>query len=172
MSRQSHIDPAARFLQDGETVVVALDGVVNGYTRWSGLGGIVGIVTALTVPRVLSLSFLPGAVAIVGVLLMAFGIVYAGAGRPLAKRHDPPLQSPYLRLVLTDQRVLLLDRPLGSDEPELVEEARTVAISAVRYGAAGALVPQRLGFVIGAKNRREFEFARSANVRKFVDYFS
>ena len=172
MSRRTYRGPAAAFLSDGESLVVGLDGVVKGYTRWSGLGGIVGIVTALTVPRVLSLSFLLGAVVIVVVLLGVFGLVYVGAGRPLAQKHDPPLKSPYLTVVLTDQRVLLLDRPLGSDDPNLVEESKTVSISAVRYGAAGALVPQRLGFVIGAKKRREFEFARSAEVRKFVDYFS
>lgn len=169
MSRRH--EPAEGILEPGETNIVVLEGVVAGFTRWSGLGGVVGIVTALTVPRLLNLGFVAGGVAIVAVLMGVFALVYFAAGRPLAARNEPPLQSPYLTLQLTDRRVILMDRPLGTDEPTLVEVNNTNDVSTVRYGAAGPLVPQRLGFVIRGTERRQFEFPRSESVQEFVDYF-
>lgn len=151
---------------------MVLDGVVAGYTRWSGLGGIVGVIVALTVPRILNMGFALGALAIVAVLIAVFALVYVGVGRPLARRNDPPLQGPYLTLHLTNRRVLLLDRPLGDETPTLVESTDSNEISTVRYGGAGLLVPQRLGFVIRGTARREFEFPRSQSVQEFVDYFA
>ena len=159
-------------MRPDEVIVVSLNGVVTGFTRWSGLGGVAGIVAALTVPRVLGLSFVLGAIAIVVVLAVAFLLIYFGAGRPLARRNEPPLSGPYLTLVLTDRRVLLLDRDLGSDEPTLVEDIEVRKVSTVRYGKAGALVPQRLGYVIDGNGRREYEFPRAEPVRKFVNAFS
>ena len=171
MSRRVRSGDGGGVLEPGESSVVVLEGVVKGFTRWSGLGGVAGIIVALTVPRVLNLGFIVGAIAIVAVLTAVFALVYFGAGRPLARRHDPALESPYLTLQLTDKRVLLLDRPLGSDSPTLVEATSTTDISTVRYGAAGPLVPQRLGFVIRGTDRREFEFPRSESVSEFVEYF-
>jgi len=103
---------------------------------------------------------------------LVFLFVYYGVGRPLAQRHDPPLGSPYLAVVLTDRRVLLFDRALGAEAPELIESAALRDVSTIRYSAAGLLVPQRLGFVIKATERREFEFPRSEPVKKFVDNFA
>ncbi len=171
MRRGDRPGPAHGLLEPGESSMVVLEGVVAGFTRWSGLGGIVGIIVALSVPRFLNLSFIPGALAIIAVVTGVFVLVYFGAGRPLARRNDPPLQSPYLTLQLTNRRVLLLDRPLGSDLPTLVESTPSNDISTVRYGAAGALVPQRLGYVIRGTERREFEFPRAEAVQKFVDHF-
>lgn len=171
MSRATPSHDLGHLLEAGEDLSVALNGVVKGYTRWSGLGGIVGIVVALTVPRVFELSFVLGAVSIVVVLGLAFAAIYYGAGRPLGRRNDPPLRGPYLTVALTNRRVLLLDRDLGSDQPELVEGVDLHQVSTVRYGKAGALVPQRLGYVIDGRGRREFEFPRSEPVRKFADKF-
>lgn len=170
MSRKT--DEWDHFLGAGEAVAVSLNGVVKGFTRWSGLGGILGIVVALTVPRVLNLGFVLGAVTIVVVLGLVFVLIYYGAGRPLARRGEPPLRGPYLTVVLTSRRVLLLDRDLGSDEPTLVEEVQLRQVSTVRYGKAGALVPQRLAYMVDGGGRREFEFPRNEPVRKFVDSFS
>lgn len=163
---------AEHLLQPGEQVVVELNGVVAGFTRWSGLGGILGIVTALTVPRVLELSFVLGAVSIVVVLGLVFVAVYYGIGRPLGRRNEPPLTGPYLTLVLTERRVLLLDRALGADQAKLAESIELRDISTVRHGRAGALVPQRLGYVIDGIGRREYEFPRSEPVTRFVEVFS
>ncbi len=159
-------------LEPGESIVVQLNGVVAGFTRWSGLGGIIGVVVALSVPRLLDLPFAVGMIAIVVVLGVVFALVYSLVGRPLAQRNDPPLTSPYLVLVLTDRRVLLLDRALGADLPELIESTSTREVSTIRYGKAGLLVPQRLGFVIRGNERREFEFPRSESVKVFVDNFA
>ncbi|MEA2002403.1 MAG: hypothetical protein U9N84_11055 [Actinomycetota bacterium] len=159
-------------LEPGESMIVQLNGVVAGFTRWSGLGGIVGIVVALSVPRLLDLPFMLGMLSIVVVLGLVFTTIYFVVGRPLAQRNDPPLNSPYLVLVLTDRRVLLLDRALGADLPDLVESTNTQDVSTIRYGKAGPLVPQRLGFVINGTERREFEFPRSEPVKTFVDNFA
>ncbi|MCP4304670.1 MAG: hypothetical protein GY926_09850 [bacterium] len=170
MARTAPDDPI-HDLEPGETSVVVLEGVVSGFTRWSGLGGIVGILVALTVPRLLNMGFVTGAIAIVVVLTGVFALVYFAAGRPLARRSTPPMQSPYLTVHLTNRRVMLFDRPLGTDVPALVESTDSNDVSTVRYGAAGMLVPQRLGFVIRGTERREYEFARSQSVQEFVDHF-
>lgn len=162
----------AELLEADEAIVVELNGVVTGFTRWSGAGGIAGVVVALTVPRLSNLSFLPGMVAIVVVLALVFLFVYYVVGRPLARRHDPPLTSPYLAVVLTDRRVLLFDRALGAAAPVLIESSDIREVSTIRCGKAGPLVPQRLGFVIRGAARREFEFPRSEPVKRFVDHFS
>jgi hypothetical protein len=172
MSRRSQGGELDHVLGPGEALVVSLNGVVKGFTRLSGLGGILGIVAALTVPRVLDLPFVLGALTIVIVLGMVFLGIYYGAGRPLARRNEPPLSGPYLSLVLTNRRVLLMDRDLGSDNPELAESVELRQVSTVRYRKAGALVPQRLGFVIDGAGRREYEFPRSEPVRRFVEAFS
>jgi hypothetical protein len=172
VSRRSPGGELEHLLQPDETVVVSLNGVVKGFTRLSGLAGILGIVAALTVPRVLDLPFVLGVLTIVVVLGLVFLLIYYGAGRPLARRSEPPLSGPYLSLVLTDRRVLLLDRDLGSDQPELAESVDLRQVSTVRYGKAGALVPQRLGYVIDGTGRREYEFPRSEPVRDFVAVFS
>ncbi|MDJ0924629.1 MAG: hypothetical protein QNJ77_08710 [Acidimicrobiia bacterium] len=158
-------------IRPDETIVVELDGVVRGYTRWSGIGGVAGIVTALTVPRVFDLVFVAGLAAIVAVLIIAFLAVYYGAGRPLAARNEPPLSGPYLSLILTDSRVLLFDRALTLESPALVESTDIDDVGTIRYGSAGPLVPQRLGFVIRGVEHREYEFARAEPVKRFVEAF-
>ena len=162
---------AGGVLWPNERVVVELDGVVAGYTRWSGLGGIGGILAALTVPRVFNLGFWVGIISIIVVVTAVFLLVYYLVGRRLAARSQPPSESPYVTVVLTDRRVLLFDRGLGGEAPVLIEESPVNNVSTVRYRPAGPLVPQRLGFVIGAADRREFEFPRSQPVSQFVDEF-
>jgi hypothetical protein len=157
-------------LRPNEDRVVELDGVVPGYTQWSTIGGIVGIVVALTLPRVLRIGFLLGVVVIVAVLLLTFGAVYYGAGRPLGQRATPPLSGPYMTLILTDSRLLLFDRSLNANEPILVEDVPRREVGAVRYDGAGLLQPQRLGYAVAA-DHREFEFPRSEPVKKFVAAF-
>lgn len=159
----------ASHLRKNERAMMELEGVVPGYTRWSGLGGIVGIVAALTVPRLLNLGFLLGALSIVVVITVVFFVIYYGIGRRLATRSKPPAETPYITVVLTDRRILVFDRGLGGDALKLIEESDINNIGAVRYGAAGPLVPQRLGFVVNGRDRREFEFPRSQPVREFVD---
>ena len=90
-------------LEPGESVVVELNGTIPGFSRWSGVGGLIGIVVALSVPRVLHLSFLWGAVSIVGVMALGFLIIYRFVGAPMAARNEPAMSSPYLALVLTDR---------------------------------------------------------------------
>lgn len=157
-------------LRPNEERVVELDGVVPGYTRWSTIGGIVGIVVALTLPRILDIGFLLGLVVIVAVFLVTFGAVYYGVGRPLGQRATPPLSGPYVSLILTDSRLLLLDRALNADEPILVEDVPRGEVSAVSYSGAGLLKPQRLGYAVGT-DHREFEFPRSEPVKKLVSAF-
>ncbi len=158
-------------LWPNEQTIVELDGVVPGYTRWSGLGGIVGIVTALTIPRVLNLGFVVGVISIVAVITIVFLLIYYVIGSRLAAGSRPPTESPYVTLLLTDRRVLLFDRGLGAEDPKLVEEALLTNVSTIRYGSAGPLVPQRLGYVISGSERREFEFPRAQPVKKFVRHF-
>ncbi len=160
---------ADHLLPDEETIV-ELDGVVPGYTQWSSLGGLIGIVAALTVPRVFNMTFGVGLLAIVAVLVVAFGGIYLGAGRPLGRRSQPPLSGPYVSLVLTDSRLLLFDRALTAQQPLLVEVTDVAQLGAVRYERAGPLTPQRLGYAIGTE-RREFEFPRSEPVKGFVAAF-
>lgn len=158
-------------LEPGETVTVALNGTVPGFTRWSAAGGVVGIVVALSVPRLLGLSFLLGAVVIVAVMMLGFLVIYYAIGKPMAGRNSPPMSSPYLALVLTDRRVLLLDRALGSDAPILVEAGPIEEVSTIRYHRAGVMSPQQLDFVVTGTERRKFEFPRSEPVSVFVDAF-
>ncbi len=77
-------------LEPDESIVVQLNGVITGFTRWSGLGGIIGVVVALSVPRLLNLPFAVGMIAIVVVLGLVFALVYSFVGRPMARRNTPP----------------------------------------------------------------------------------
>jgi uncharacterized membrane protein len=165
-------EAAANYLRPNERVIVELDGVVSGYTRWSSAGGLLGILAALTVPRVLSLGFWLGVISIVVVVTAVFLLVYYLVGRRLAARAAPPSETPYVTLVLTDKRMLLLDRGLGAEEPDLIEECSRDTVSTVRHGSAGPLVPQRLGYVIAGTERRELEFPRSQPVARLVEQFS
>lgn len=167
MSRREPRDVEGHIHPD-ETVVVGLDGVVPGFTRWSTISGIVGISVALIVPRALNLSFLAGIVVIVVVLLVTFGIIYSTVGRQFAARCKPPMSGPYLSLVLTDKRLLVLDRALSSDQPELKEAAAVDEIRIVNYERAGPVSPQRLQYVLNGVEHRAFEFARSEPVRRLV----
>jgi hypothetical protein len=164
-------DVGKAVLWPNEQAIVELDGVVPGYTRWSGLGGIVGIVSALTVPRVLNLGFVLGALSIVVVISVVFLLVYYIIGRRLASRSKPPSETPYVTVLLTDKRLLLLDRGLGGEDPEVIEESQLRMVSTIRHEAAGAFVPQLLGYVVNGTERREFEFPRSQPVKEFVEYF-
>ena len=168
MARDSGVGP---HLWSNERPLVELEGVVSGYSRWSGLGGVIGVVAALTVPRVLNLGFWLGALSIILVITGVFMLVYYFAGRRLAALSTPPTETPYILVVLTDRRVLVFDRGLGSEDLKLVEEVPVRNISAVRYSKAGLLVPHRLGYTVGGNERREFEFSRSQPVTEFVDHF-
>lgn len=154
-----------------EATIVELDGVVPGYTQWSAIGGVIGIVVALTIPRVLDTSFVVGLLAIVAVLVVAFGGVYLGAGRRLGRRAEPPLSGPYMSLILTDSRLLLFDRALTAEQPILVEVNDLAQVGSVRYERAGSLTPQRLSYAIGRTEHREYEFPRSEPVKRFVEAF-
>lgn len=171
MSRRRERHGLENHLRPGEQPIVELDGVVPGYTQWSGIGGIIGILVALAMPRVFDMSFVVGLLAIVAVLVVAFGGVYLGAGRPLGRRAKPPLSGPYVSLILTESRLLLFDRALTAEQPILVEATDLAQVGAVRYEGAGALTPQRLGYAIGGSDHREFEFPRSEPVNRFVAEF-
>jgi len=171
MARRDRAAAATRLLEPGEELIVELDGVVPGFSRWSGIGGIAGVLLALSVPRLLDLSFLVGAVAIVLVLGATFLILYAVVGKPMAARHDPPLSSPYIALALTNRRVLLLDRALGGDASTLVEQSALRDISTIRHRPANMIAPHRLGYVVDGKKRRSFEFPRSERVGDFIERF-
>jgi len=158
-------------LWPNERMVVELEGVVPGYTRWSGLGGIVGVIAALTVPRVFNLGFWIGALSIILVIAGVFMLVYYFVGRRLAERSRPPTETPYILLVLTDRRVLIFDRGLGSDDLKVVEEVPLRNVSTIRYTKAALLVPHQLGYAVAGRERREFEFSRHQPVGKFVDHF-
>ena len=51
----------------------------------------VGIVVALSVPRLLGLSFLLGAFVIVVVMMLGFLVIYYAVGKPMASRNSPPM---------------------------------------------------------------------------------
>ena len=159
-------------LEPGEVVEVELQGVVPGFTRWSTFGGHGGIVVALSVPRIFQLSFLVGILAIVAVMALVFLAIYYLAGKPLALRCEPATSSPYIAVILTDRRVLVLDRALGSDAPQLAEAAAVEDVSTVRHSLAGPVSPQRLDYVFRATERRHFEFPRSEPVDRFVNRFT
>ncbi len=158
-------------LWSNERAIVELDGVVPGYTRWSGLGGAIGVVGALTVPRVLNLGFWIGALSIILVITGVFMLVYYFAGRRLAALSRPPTETPYILVVLTDRRVLIFDRGLGSEDLKLVEDVPVRNISAIRYSKAGLLVPQQLGYSVEGDGQRQYEFSRSQPVARFLDSF-
>ncbi len=158
-------------LGPNERTVLELEGVVPGYTRWSGLGSLAGILLALAVPRALNLDFVLGVLSIIAVVTAVFLLVYYFVGRRLAARSTPPSETPYVTVMLTDRRILLLDRGLGAEEPKLIEQASSDNVGAVRHTRAGPLVPQRLGYVLNGTERREFEFPRSQPVGKFVKHF-
>lgn len=162
----------APYLWRNEEVVVELDGVISGYSRWSGVSGITAIFLALLIPALIETSFLVGVIIVVATITIIFLGVYYLIGRPLAAKAEPPMESPYLRLVLTDKRVLLFDRGLGGDGPGLLEESAANDVSTVRYQAATMLQPHRLGYVIQGTKRRQFEFPRGQNVGAFAEHFS
>ena len=172
MIRRGTSAESSGVLEPGEDVVVELNGSVSGFTIWSMLVSIAGISIALSVPRLLDLSFVTGLLAILAVLMGAFLVLYYVVGRPVARRGAPPTESPYVALVLTDRRVILLDRVLTAEAPVLVESAPVEEVSTVRHSKGGLLTPQRLGFAIRATERREFEFPRSEPVGQFVAVFS
>ena len=154
-----------------EERIVELEGVVHGYTRWSSIGGLLGILAGLSVPRVFGLPFWIGIISIVVVVTVVFLLVYYFVGRRLAAQSKPPSESPYVTLVLTDRRILVLDRGLGAEEPILLEETPRADVSEVRHRRARPLLPHRLNYVVGSGERREFEFPRSQQVGKFARDF-
>lgn len=164
-------EPRVGPLRPGESVVVELEGVVPGYTRWSAFATILGVLVALSLPRMLGLGFIVGAVVIVAVVTVVFLAVYYVVGRRIAATATPPMDSPYLLLALTSQRVLLFDRGLGAEEPRLVEAAPVDDVGTIRYDRAGWLGPQRLGYAVDGTERREFEFPRGQPVKHFVAAF-
>lgn len=162
----------APYLWRNEEVVVELDGVISGYSRWSGVSGVGAIFIALLVPSLLDTSFIVGAGIVVGIITSIFLGVYYLIGRPMAAKAEPPMESPYLRLILTNRRVLLFDRGLGGDGPQLLEEASIDDVSTVRFKSATMLQPHRLRYVIQGNKRRQFEFPRGQNASTFAGYFS
>ena len=170
MSRREPRDGEVHVRPD-ESVLVELDGVVPGFTVRSNLGGVGGIAVALLVPRVIPMPFFVGIVVIVAVLLATFGAIYYLVGRPLAAKCAPPMSGPYLSLVVTDKRLLVLDRALSSDQPVLKESSPLEQIDSVKYEGAGPLAPQRLHYVVGCTEHRTFEFSRSEPVRKLAEIF-
>lgn len=162
----------ARYLRRNEEVIIELDGVIAGYSRWSGVSGIGAVLLALLVPSLVEMSFFLGVITVVAIITTVFLGVYYLVGRKMAAHAEPPMESPYMRLVLTDRRLLLFDRGLGGDDPTLLEEVGINDVSTIRYEATTMLKPHRLRYVIRGTERRQFEFPRGQRVRTFAEHFS
>ena len=162
----------APYLWKNEDVIVELDGVIAGYSRWSGVSGIGAVMLALVVPAAVEMSFIVGVITVVAIITTVFLGVYYIVGRRLATRGEPAMESPYIRVVLTNKRILVFDRGLGGDQPTLVEEAGLDHVSTVRYEPTTMLRPHRIRYVVEGTKRREFEFPRGQRVRTFAEYFA
>ncbi len=89
-------------------------------------------------------------------------------GKPLAKKHDPPLTSPYVSLAVTNRRVMVIEQGTGRELSRLVEDALRSQITHVEYVRGGMLAPQRLRFRTPT-GERSFEFPRMERVAGFAE---
>jgi len=150
-------------LEAGEKLEASVQGVIEGFTTWSSLGGAVSVLIALTVPRAANLGFWTGAAAIVGIVVAGFVTVLLLVGRPMARRHDPRLTGPYVTLAVTTRRVLVLDRALGDSRDALAAAYCRSSVGAVRYRPGRLLRPHHLAFRAEGHDLR-FEFPRGEKV--------
>ncbi|MFQ5554223.1 MAG: hypothetical protein ACE5GC_02485, partial [Acidimicrobiia bacterium] len=143
-------------------------GVISGFSKWSSIGGGVSIAAALLVPQVLGLGLLAGIPVIIGVVTVGFLAVLWFVGRPMARRHDPALSTPYITLALTNRRVLLIERGTGREASVVIEETARRQVTNVAYSKGGWLTPHRLGYRVGKADRR-FEFPRVEQVGRLAE---
>lgn len=155
-------------LRDGETVDISLRGLIAGYTRWSTIGSIVAVMAAFIFVTLGRLSFFPALFVLLLAVVFAFLGTLSLVGKPLARRHDPPLNSPYVSLAVTNRRVLLIEQGTGREISTLAEETLRSQISHVEYERGGLLTPQRLRYRAGGEER-SFEFPRVERVAMFVE---
>ena len=155
-------------LQDGEQTEGSVRGVIAGYSRWSAIGGGASIAVALFLPQALGLGLLAGIPILIGVITVGFLAVLWFVGRPLARRHEPPLATPYITIALTNRRVLLIERGTGREASVVIEETPRRNVTNISFTKGGWLTPHRLGYRAG-KAERHFEFPRMEQVATFSD---
>ena len=158
----------APHIREGETVEASLRGLIAGYTRWSTIGSVVAVLIAFTLVSVLRLNFIVALMVLLVAIVAAFMGTLSVVGKPLARRHDPSLNSPYVSLAVTNRRVLLIEQGTGKEISTLAEETLRSQISHVEYERGGMLSPQRLRYRTHG-DERAFEFPRMERVALFVE---
>ena len=155
-------------LRDGETIQASLRGLIAGYTRWSTIGSMVAVILAFVLVSALSLHWAASLAVLIVAIVGAFAGTLAIVGKPLARRHEPPLSSPYVSLAVTNRRVLLIEQGTGKILSALAEESLRSQISHVEYERGGMLAPQRLRYRTQSGDR-SFEFPRMERVEAFTE---
>ena len=154
-------------LQTGESVEVSLRGLITGYTRRSTIGSTLAVVVLFVIVSALRLATLAALAALLAAIVGVFFLMLRFVGRPMARRNDPVLESPYIVLVLTNRRVLLIEQAAGGEISRLVEDSALGQISELDYVRGSILSPQRLTYRTSL-GKRSFEFPRVERVQQFV----
>ncbi len=159
-----YIDP---HLKKGERAEASVRGVIAGFTRWSSVGGGATIALALLVPQALGLNIVFGIITVIAIITLGFFVMLTFVGGPMARRHDPPLSSPYVTLALTNRRLLLIERGTGKEASSLVEECSRGSVSGVSFTKGGLVRPHRLVYETSSAERL-LEFPRMERVEQFA----
>ncbi len=108
-----------------------------------------------------------GIITVIAIITVGFFVMLTFVGKPMARRHDPPLASPYVTLALTNRRLLLIERGTGKEVSTLVEEWSRGQVSGVSFTKGGLIRPHRLAYEAPSA-ARVLEFPRMERVERFA----
>lgn len=156
-------------LEPGETPEVVLRGVIPGFTLWSIGAFAVVLGAGLVIPAAFDLNLGLSLIVLVIIVFGGLGGFLALVGKPLARRYDPPLGGPYVTLLLSDRRLVLLASGEGKELTMVAESVPRGEVRVVSWKEGNFLgVPHRLELET-PNGSRKFEFPSREKLGDLVE---